>query len=187
MRLRPSFVALFAGCFALAGVAQFDAQAHKGATGIVKERMHVMEDIAKNMKTLKKMFDGEIAYDQAKAEAAAASIEKHGGKAMTKMFPKGSLQQPTEAIPKIWEDWAGFETDAMRLQTYAGALKASLARPANAVQPAAAGGDMTEAGAEGEDWPAPEGLIDQPPQVAFNYVAKTCKSCHESFRIKKQQ
>ena len=186
MRLKLSHIAVLSGALVLAGGVFFDASAHKGAKGIVKDRMHVMKGMGDSMKLLKKMFDGEVPYDQAKAEAAAASMEKHAGKAMTKMFPKGSLQKPTEAIPKIWEDWPGFETSAMRLQDYAGALKQSLAQPANAVQPAAAAGDMTDAGAEGVDWPAAASLADQPPQVAFNYVAKTCKSCHESYRIKKE-
>lgn len=187
--MRPSLthIALFAAAFALTGLVYFGASAHKGATGIVKDRMHVMKGMGDNMKALKKMFDGETPYDQAKAEAAAASIEEHAGKAMTKMFPKGSMQKPTEATPKIWEDWPGFEANAMRLKAYAGALKGSLAKPTNAVKPAAAGGDMTQAGAEGTAWPNAEGLVDQPPQVAFNYVGKTCKSCHEGFRIKKKK
>lgn len=186
MRPKLSHIALFAAALALSGLVHFDASAHKGAKGVVKERMHVMKGMGDNMKSLKQMFDGEKPYEAAKAEAAAASIEKHGGKALTKMFPKGSMQKPTEATPKIWENWEGFEANAMRLQAYAGALKHSLAQPANAVQPAAAAGDMTQSGAEGTDWPAAASLRDQPPQIAFNYVAKTCKSCHEGYRIKKK-
>ena len=186
MRPKLSHIALFSAAIVLSGGAYFDAFAHKGATGIVKDRMHVMKGMGDSMKLLKKMFDGEVPYDQAKAEAAAASMEKHAGKAMTKMFPKGSMQKPTEATPKIWENWQGFEANAMRLQAYAGALKHSLAQLVNAIQPAAAAGDMTDSGAEGDDWPTAANLRDQPPQIAFNYVAKTCKSCHESYRIKKK-
>jgi cytochrome c556 len=186
MRPKLSQIALFAAALALSGMVHFDASAHKGAKGVVKHRMHVMKGMGDNMKSLKQMFDGEIPYEAAKAEAAAASIEKHGGAALTKMFPKGSMQKPTEATPKIWENWESFEANAMRLQAYAGALKHSLAKPSNAVQPAAAAGDMTQFGAEGTDWPAAANLQDQPPQVVFNYVAKTCKSCHESYRIKKK-
>ena len=186
MRPKLSHIALFSAAIVLSGGAYFDASAHKGATGIVKDRMHVMKGMGDSMKSLKQMFDGETSYNQTKAEAAAASIEKHAGKAMTKMFPKGSMQKPTEATPKIWEDWPGFEANAMRLQAYAGALKHSLAQPASAIQPAAAAGDMTQAGSEGVVWPPAANLQDQPPQVAFNYVAKTCKSCHEGYRIKKK-
>jgi len=186
MRPKLSHIALFSAAIVLSGGAYFDALAHKGATGIVKDRMHVMKGMADNLKLITKMLDGDIPYDRAKAEAAAASIEKHGGKAITKMFPKGSMQKPTEATPKIWENWKGFEESAMRMQAYAGALKHSLSRPENAVQPAAAAGDMTVAGAEGTAWPAAASLQDQPPKVAFEYMLKACKSCHEGYRIKKK-
>jgi len=186
MRPRLSHIALFSAAIVLSGGAYFDAFAHKGATGIVKDRMHVMKGMADNLKLLTKMLDGDIPYDRSKAEAAAASIEEHGGKAMTKMFPKGSLKKPTEAIPKIWENWDDFEASAMRMQAYAGALKHSLSLPVNAVQPAAAAGDMTVAGAEGTAWPAAVSLQDQPPKVVLDYMVKACKSCHEGYRIKKK-
>ncbi len=70
-------------------------------------------------------------------------------------FPEGSDQGDTEASPKIWEDKQGFDTAVAKF-----------------------GNDADEAiGAAGTD-------LDS-LKASFGKVASNCKTCHESYRVKK--
>ena len=90
------------------------AVAHKGATGIVKERMDAMKSMSEQMKTLKALIIDAKIYDTKKIIDAATVIKGHAQNT-EKQFPKGSLQHPTEAIEKIWQDWPTFKADADKL------------------------------------------------------------------------
>lgn len=151
MNRRIAAIALLSAALLFGGA----AWAHKGATGIVKERMDLMKDIAAQMKALKPMVDGKVAYDAAGVAAAAAAIADHAAK-IAPSFPKGSTDHPSEASPRIWTDWNGFEASAEALRTSAAALKADAGKGAQAAM-----GPFTE-------------------------MAKTCKGCHEDYRVKKQ-
>ncbi len=96
-------------------------QAHKGATGVVMERMMSMESMGKGMKTLAAMVTGKAPYDAAKTKAIAAEIKKHAT-AIPKQFPKGSIKGPSEALTVIWEDWDGFMGHADELTKLADQL-----------------------------------------------------------------
>ena len=133
-------------------VAVGGALAHEGATGIVKDRMIAMETVGAAMKTLAPMFRGKSPYDPAKVRAAARTIRDHGGEALLRMFPEGSLDAPTTARPEIWTDWESFAALANRLATVAGEIERSALTP---------------------------------PQDAFRELARTCATCHKSFRVKK--
>lgn len=142
----------FAGVFA-AGA----AWAHGGATGIVKERMDAMSAIGKNVKSVGQMLKTKPDVDPVLVSTAGEAIANHAGEALTKLFPEGSLQMPSEASPKIWTDWDTFSEYANELQTSALVMK-SLADK---------GADKKAVG------------------MAFGKVAATCKSCHQEFRVKK--
>ena len=131
------------------------ALAHKGATGIVKQRMELMKGIAEQMKALKPMMDGKAAYDPAGVAKAAEAIAAHATR-IAQSFPKGSTEHPSEASPKIWTDWDGFEASAEALRKHASALKADAGKGAGAAK------------------------------ALFAEMAKTCKGCHEGYRVKKQ-
>ena len=92
------------------------ALAHGGATGIVKERMDQMVSISKAMKTMAKMVKGEADYDAAIMRTLAAQVSQNGGEALTKLFPKHSMDPPTEARREIWQDWDTFEREAIAMQ-----------------------------------------------------------------------
>ncbi|WP_417670022.1 c-type cytochrome [Roseibium sp.] len=144
-------VALIAGG---AGVSAHVAMAHGGAKGIVKERMDAMGDLAKTMKQVGGMLRGKVPYDPTEIAQAAERLKQHGGSEMTKLFPDGSLEAPSEAKPEIWANWQKFEAFANDLSEKAGALKAA--------------------------------SMDQSAvPAAFGAVGKTCKACHEEFRLKK--
>jgi len=145
------------GAFLVAGlIGAGAAYAHGGATGIVKERMDAMSGIGDNMKSVGGMLKSG-SYDANVAIDAGDAIAGHAGEALTKLFPEGSLEAPSEASPAIWTDWPKFQAYADDLQAAALALK-TLA-------------------ADGADPKAVAG--------AFGELAATCKACHEAFRIKK--
>ena len=132
------------------------AFAHSGATGIVKERMESMKSIAGSMKTISKL-------DWANPEKARASLQKNadaiGGHAshIVKMFPKGSIKGPSEAIPAIWEKPDEFAKLAEALEIRAVELAAMASKVSS--------GDGIK------------------PQLTS--LGETCKTCHEAFRKKK--
>lgn len=138
-----------------AGGYAIDAIAHMGATGVVKERMELMVSMGKAMKSLNAMVRGKTDLDPDSFAGAARRIQKHSAE-MIKMFPKGSMQAPTEARPEIWTDWERFQALASSMEAEAGKL-------------AAAGGSGDR----------------KAIALQFRRVGKLCSSCHKDFRRKK--
>jgi len=99
-------------------------QAHKGATGVVLERMMSMKSMGDGMKSIAAMVTGKAPYDAAKTKAIAGEIGKHAT-SIPKQFPKGSIKGPSEALPAIWKDWNAFKGHADGLAKLAGQLAAS--------------------------------------------------------------
>ena len=126
------------------------AFAHSGATGIVKERMDMFKRSQKNLKAIKSHIRDE---DYGSIAKLADEIREWAVK-MPEYFPEGSNIKPSEASPKIWEDFSGFKGAAMKNET---ATKKLIA--------AVEAGDQT-AVVEG-----------------FKAVASSCKSCHQSYRL----
>ena len=137
-----------------AGIASGIAIAHEGATGMVMQRMEAMKEISEGMKAIGAMVKGEKEFDGVAVESAARMIAEHG-KHMPHMFPEGTLDKPTEALPVIWTRWDDFTGLAKRMETASLAL-AEAARTASSAQ------DIV------------------PP---LSEVGKTCKACHQDFRL----
>ncbi len=131
------------------------ALAHEGATGIVKERMDAMEAMGREVKEIGRHIEAN--RNLADIGPRAAHIQALGDK-LTSLFPAGSLQQPTDAKPEIWQNWDRFQAHAKTLHDAIGAL-----------QTAAAAGD-------------PKALADR-----FTDLAHACSGCHEEFRQKKKR
>ena len=130
--------------------------AHTGATGVVKQRMDLMSDIARQMKTIGGIARGKAAFDGASVSAAAARIADHG-KHMPMLFPKDSLQPPSEATARIWRDWEKFVAVAEDMRV--------------------AAGNLAGAGRAGDAAAVKDG---------FRALGKTCSACHKDFREKKR-
>ena len=86
--------------------------AHRGATGIVKDRMDAMMSLGSAMKALTAMMRGKQAYDAERVKASAKTIGGHGGESITSLLPEGSLKPPSRATPAIWADWDRFAESA---------------------------------------------------------------------------
>jgi cytochrome c556 len=129
------------------------AYAHGGATGVVKERMDMMKSISSHMKTVGDMVKGETAFDAGQVTLAAEAIAAHAD-GIPEKFPEGSLHDPSEALPSVWENWEVFVARADDMK--ASALTLSLASA-----DATGVGDI---------------------RIQFVAVGKTCSSCHTDFR-----
>lgn len=193
------------GAAALVAATAVTAWAHGGATGVVKERMELMEKMGDDMKALTAMMRGVQPYDAAAVRQLAERMRAHGGDAITSLFPEGSLDKPSEARPRIWRDWPRFEALSARLSEVAGALAAAAGNPrgagiggapmgqGNAGMMSGQGmmgqgmmgqGMMDQGGASmmGGAGPSAEHLAALPPDAAFMHLADTCAACHETFR-----
>ena len=175
------------------------AFAHGGATGIVKERMDLMASVGKSMKTITEMFQGEKPYDAAIVRQAASFIGNHGGEQMTRLFPEGSIQGPSESLPAIWQNWQRFSELADDLTKYAGALAAAADNPRGpgmgsgmnqgrqgdaGASPMGRRNPMMGQSADGMPMNDPAALARMSPDAAFVRVTQTCSACHTQFRKK---
>ena len=126
--------------------------------GPVEERKELMKSVGKSLKVAIPMVKGEAPFDAAKAEEAMRTINGVPDK-FAKLFPEGSGTHPkTEASPKIWQDMKGFLAKAEDLKVAS----------AQAMVAAGKGADAFKA-------------------AVFGSLVKTCKGCHEGYRIKKDK
>ena len=126
------------------------ALAHKGAMGIVKERMDKFEASEKATKRIKQALSrGDTAVITAEAEFLVSWASE-----MESYFPKHSNQPPSEARDEIWLQWDDF----------LGAIQ-SFDNAAQALVDASKTGDTP--------------LIGK----AFKEMTRSCKSCHQQFRV----
>ena len=126
----------------------------------VTERRAIMKEVVgKNAKLGNQMSKGEVPFDGVAAAKAMTAIAE-APDAFAKLLAPGTDSDAvakSEASPKIWSDMAGFQAAAEKLKS---------------ASTAAAG-----AAAQGEAQFA----------TAIADVFKACKSCHESYRVKKEK
>jgi cytochrome c556 len=101
------------------------ALAHEGATGVVKERMDLMDRQKEDMKIIGLMAKGKTPFDAAKAAEAARDIEATSAK-IHELFPEGSGGGHSEAKAEVWSKWDEFTSDADALAAQAKALIVAL-------------------------------------------------------------
>ena len=118
--------------------------------------MEHMNSVKAAMKELAPIFRGKVAYDVDTVRRNALRLSAKGGEAMTQLFPEGSIEGPSEALPVIWTDWERFTAGARELE-----VSATL---------------LAEAAANPQDGTAKD------PTKAFLRVVGTCRGCHEDFR-----
>ena len=101
-------------CALAVAAACLPSAAHDHATGVVKERMDMMEAMAKRLKAIRERIDGK--RDLAAIKADAEAIASHAPH-LVHLFPPGSTQKPTDARGTIWQNWNDFERKATALET----------------------------------------------------------------------
>ncbi|WP_180957666.1 c-type cytochrome [Neptunicoccus cionae] len=148
------------------------ANAHDKATGVVKQRMDAMGMLAGSMKAIA----GQVKSPSPDPDAisvAAQALRDHAGDAMLEGFPEGSLQDPTEARPKIWKEWERFSELAERLALQGQGLILAAANPPSGAAP------------ESSTPHDLESYATLPVDELFLLTAKTCSACHQDYRVKK--
>lgn len=121
----------------------------------IATRQALMKQNGKDIGAAMKMIKGEEPFDAAKAQAIFASMNGVAMKFGAHFPPSSKTGGDTEAAPAIWEKPAEFKAANVKFQNDTKAAMA--AKPATL--------DAFKA--------------------SFGPVAGNCKSCHESFRIKK--
>lgn len=80
------------------------AQAHEGATGVVKERMDRFKASKESVKQIKRTLKTE---DWSVVQQEAKDLQRWASE-MSDFFPEGSNGKPSEAKDNVWSDWDGF-------------------------------------------------------------------------------
>ena len=97
------------------------ALAHDHATGVVKERMDMMEAMDKSLNAIGSKLKSKRNLPAIKKDAE--TLQAHAPH-LVHLFPSGSTQPPTEAKPAIWQNFADFEAKAKAFEVEAGKLAA---------------------------------------------------------------
>lgn len=129
--------------------------AHSGATGVVKERMELFKAMGKGMKPIVAMMKGKQTFDSQEVTNFSELVVRHSAQLPHK-FPEGSLKDPSEARPSVWQDNKRFV-----------GLFTQLSDEAKVLASKAAAND--------------ESAVYKQLKV----VGKACKQCHKDFREKK--
>ena len=171
------------------------AFAHSGATGVVKQRMEAMKSMGEAVKRIRPMMAGEAAPDAAAIRRAARTIAAESGNAMLEKFPQGSMDDPTEALPRIWEEWGRFVAIADQLELAAKGLERAAGNGLTVDghmmdsqsgmmggQSGMMGGGMIMGGDGFPDGMTPERMGRMPVDRAFMMVTQTCSACHDRYR-----
>ncbi|TCK02353.1 c-type cytochrome [Marinobacterium mangrovicola] len=187
----------------VSGLASGLAMAHGNASGVVKERMELMEEMKESMKSMSDIFSGKADYNAQAIREAARVIRENSGTAMTRLFPEGSVHGPSEAKPEIWQEWDRFESQAAQLQRYSEALEKAAdngrASAAGSSSNMMGSGSMMGSSMMGSDsmmgssgmmgnmmgsaGPDEEHLSEMPADMVFRMLTDTCSSCHTRYRI----
>lgn len=97
---------------------------HSAHTGIYKDRADTMKSLGGAAKSTGAMFKGETEFDLAKVQAAGKLIAEKAP-TIPALFPQGTNAGESEALPIIWQDFAGFEAASALLAERAGVLAAA--------------------------------------------------------------
>ena len=150
---RLTLVILVVGAVGIISLLQPVVAADEPAN-VIKYRKELMKASAHHITNIFSVLNGDTSYSGHIAANARAISDSAA--MMIDIFPKGSGEGNTRALPSIWQDWPKFEAAAMALKTAADDLAS-----------ASGTGDMTTIGA------------------AAGAVGKACGGCHEPFRKKK--
>ncbi len=121
-----------------------------GQADVIKERQAMMKANGGAVGTLVKMVKGEAPFDAAVVKGALETIDK--SKTYADLFPVGSDQGETKALPTIWSDNAGFKAALAKLITADEALLANPPTDVNGVK------------------------------AALGAIGPACKGCHDTYR-----
>ncbi|MBM1169637.1 c-type cytochrome [Microvirga arabica] len=81
----------------------------------IRQRQNLMKNNQEQMRALTGMARGQAPFNAATAQAALQRIEQNA-RQVPALFPTGSQQGKTDALPVIWERKADFDARAVKLE-----------------------------------------------------------------------
>jgi len=114
----------------------------------------MMQQVAKHWKSIRERIDAKRDLGSIKADAEA--IAAHAPH-IAHLFPKGSMQKPTEARAAIWQNWPDFERKAATLETESKKLANADPNDFNAIS------------------------------AEVRAMTQACVACHEKYRSKRRK
>ena len=133
-----------------------NVSAHSGATGVVKQRMDAMSNMADAMKAMALVVKGKQEFDPVLFIQNGEVIVGHSD-TLLGLFPEGSNEGSSESLPAIWQQWDDFVSISDHTKTDAKEL----------VKMAKNGSEL------------------RPLTKQFVKLAGNCKACHKDYRKKK--
>lgn len=91
----------------------------------IRQRQDLMKDNQNQVRALTGMVRGQIPFNAATAQAHLQRIEQHAQQ-IPGLFPAGSQQGKTDALPAIWEQKADFDARAAKLAQDAKAAQSAI-------------------------------------------------------------
>ncbi len=121
--------------------------------GPIRDRHWLMEDMGDQAENINEAFDlGSEGFDTEVIARAAGAIAMNAHR-IPALYPKGSTDPKSRALPAIWDNWDKFTQLAKDLETQAQSLSQA---------------------ASSED--------DEDLKTKSQKLFGTCKSCHDQFR-----
>jgi CHASE3 domain sensor protein len=161
-----------------------------------QKRLELMERHDELLDRIFAMIKGELPYSEKAVKAAAREIKETAGQHLVKMFPEGSTQKPSRALPVIWSDFNRFTHMADRLSDFAGSLERNAANkpgpssslPKKWEQVPTMGGMMGRGGMMRGQGMMGGGMMgagsDGNVEEAARRVAHMCNTCHVAYHKK---
>ena len=94
----------------------------------IRQRQDLMKNNQEQLRALTGMARGQVPFNAATAQAAFQRIEQNA-RQIPGLFPAGSQQGKTDALPVIWERKADFDARAVKLEQDAKAIQAGITDP----------------------------------------------------------
>ena len=129
------------------------AAAESATEKAIRARQSSYYLMGQQMARISATLKGDVAFDKASLETSADAVDVIG-RLVVDYFPAGSDQGSTKAKPEIWKETPRFKQLAQALQAESAKLKAAVH-----------GGDVDAI------------------KAAFGATAKSCKACHDAYRI----
>ncbi|AUZ03997.1 MULTISPECIES: c-type cytochrome [Vitreoscilla] len=120
----------------------------------VKERVKNMKVLAQANKTLKEVAAGDAAFDAAKVQAAAATLNQAANQGW-EHYSITTIDTKSNALPVVWEKNDAFKQEIQKLQDASKALNEAAA----------------------------QGTLDA-VKAPIGQVGESCKSCHTAFKAR---
>ena len=96
----------------------------------IRQRQDLMKNNQEQLRTLTGMARGQTPFNAATAQAAFQRVEQNA-RQIPGLFPAGSHQGKTDALPVIWERKADFDARAAKLEQDAKAVQTGVTDPAS--------------------------------------------------------